>query len=128
MVNTMELLNQMEIGDSKLYSSNLFSGEYNQSLYIKKAANNKGELPKYYINICFNKNGNVVRQGYLYFYLDSKARISEFIGISVSPEYRNLNIGSLLIAVWIDLCLNNGYDFLVYIHTAPINSRSLYCT
>ena len=37
---------------------------------------------------------------------------SYFIGLSVGEEYRNLNIGSLLISSWIDLCLNNNYNFL----------------
>ena len=46
------------------------------------------------------------------FYLDKENKTSEFIGIGVAPEYRDLNIGSFLIASWIDLCLNNGYDFL----------------
>ena len=48
----------------------------------------------------------------MYFYLDYENKTSDFIGIKVHEQYRNLNISSLLISIWIDLCLNNGIDFL----------------
>lgn len=108
----MGLLERLDVGDSRLYSSNHFSGDYNQELHIKKAISNDNENSKYYINVYSHINGEVVRQGYIYFYLDKENKTSEFIGIGVAPEYRDLNIGSFLIASWIDLCLNNGYDFL----------------
>ena len=108
----MGLLERLEVGDSILYSNNHFSGDYNQELHIKKALNNDEEHSKYYINVYSKINGEVVRQGYIYFYLDHESKVSEFIGINVNPEYRDLNIGSFLIASWIDLCFNNGYDFL----------------
>lgn len=108
----MGLLERLEVGDSRLYSSNHFSGDYNQELHIKKAFNNEDENSKYYINVYSKINGEMVRQGYIYFYLDHESRVSEFIGINVNPEYRDLNIGSFLVASWIDLCFNNGYDFL----------------
>lgn len=108
----MGLLKKIEIGDSVLYSDKYFSGDYNQELFIKRAVSNDNEDNKYYINVYSIINGELVRQGYLYFYLDHETKSSDFIGVNVSEEYRNLNIGSLLISTWIDLCLNNGYDFL----------------
>lgn len=108
----MGILQRLDIGDSILYSSNYFSGNYNHDLYIKRVISNEGEKPKYYINLFTKINGEWIRQGYLYFYLDHDYKISEFIGVNVRNEYRNLNIGSFLIASWIDLCLNEGYDFL----------------
>ena len=47
----MGLLERLEVGDSRLYSSNHFSGDYNQELHIKKAFNNEDGNSKYYINV-----------------------------------------------------------------------------
>ena len=69
-------------------------------------------IPKYYLSVYTIINGKTVLQGYLYFYLDIKNKASYFIGVKVEDEFKNLNIGSFLVASWINLCLNNGYDFL----------------
>lgn len=108
----MGKLENLEIGNRELYSDGYFSGNYNQNLYLKRAVDDGSNRPKFYISVFSNINGQLIHQGYLYFYLDYKAKASYFIGIQVEPEYRNLNIGSFLVASWIDLCLNNGYDFL----------------
>lgn len=108
----MGKLENLEPGNRTLYSDGYFSGDYSQELYLKKAVDDGSNRPKFYISIFSKINGNLVQQGYLYFYLDYETKTSNFIGIKVHPEYRNLNIGSFLIASWIDLCLNNGYDFL----------------
>lgn len=111
----MSKLENLEIGNKELYSTGYFSGEYNQDLYLKRAVDDGSNHPKFYIGAFTNINGELVRQGYLYFYLDYEdgIKISTFIGMSVEEQFRNLNIGSFLIASWIDLCLNNGYDFLL---------------
>lgn len=108
----MENLESLKHGDSILYDSNLFSENYNQVLYLKKSATDSSDRSKYYLNIFSNVNGTPIRQGFIYFYLDKEKRTSDFIGLSVNPEYRNLNIGSLLVASWIDMCFNFGYNFL----------------
>lgn len=108
----MGIIENLEIGNKILYSTGYFSGDYNQELYLKRTVDDGSNRPKFYISVVSNINGNLVQQGYLYFYLDFEAKASYFIGVKVAPEFRNLNIGSLLVASWIDLCLNNGYDFL----------------
>lgn len=108
----MGKLESLEIGNRTLYSTDYFSGNYNQELYLKRSVDDGSNKPKFYISAFTNINGKLKEQGYLYFYLDYETKKSYFIGLSVSNEYRNLNIASLLISNWIDLCLNNGYDFL----------------
>lgn len=108
----MILLENLEVGNRILYSDGYFSGDYNQQLYLKRAAVDSSDKPRFYIRVYTNKKGELVQQGYLYFYLNYKDKTSDFIGVYVDPKYRNLNIGSFLVASWIDLCLNNGYDFL----------------
>jgi len=108
----MNKLENLETGKQILYSDGYFSSDYNQDLYLRKSANDTSNRPKFYISVISNINGNLVQQGYLYFYLDYEKKASYFIGMKVKEEFRNLNIGSFLIASWIDLCLNNGYDFL----------------
>lgn len=106
------MLNNLDVNDKILYGKGFFSGDYNQELYIKRSIDDGINNEKYYISAYSNINGELVQQGYLYFYLDKKNGISDFIGVGVDPKYRNLNIASFLVASWIDLCLNNGYDFL----------------
>lgn len=108
----MRYLEKLEPGKRTLYSESYFSGEYSHEIYLKKAIDDASNKPKFYISIFSNINGTPTLQGYLYFYLDYETMTSSFIGINVLPEYRNLNIASLLISCWIDLCINNGYDFL----------------
>ena len=108
----MSKLDELELGDLTFYRDGFYSGEYNQSLHLKKAKGEDIELPKIFLGIYSNINGRLERQGYVYFYLDKKAKKAYFIGMKVENEYRNLNIGSLLIASWIDLCMNNGYETL----------------
>lgn len=105
-------LENINNGEKQLYSTGYFSGNYSQDLYLKKSVDDGSNKPKYYISAYSNINGMLLQQGYLYFYLDYDKKTSSFIGLKVEDEYRNLNIGSFLVACWIDLCLNNGYNFL----------------
>lgn len=108
----MRKIDDLEIGNRLLYSAGYFSGNYNQDLYLKRSNDDGSNRPKYFLSAFTNINGELRQQGYLYFYLDPDTKLSSFIGINVTEQYRNLNIGSFLVASWIDLCLNNGYDFL----------------
>lgn len=108
----MDKIENLDEGTRYFYSDNYFSGEYNQELYLKKAVDDGSQRPKFYISVHSTINGTLKQQGYIYFYLDYIKKTSNFIGIKVYPEFRNLNIGSFLVASWIDLCLNNGYNFL----------------
>ena len=108
-MNTFETLTP---GKRYLYSTNYYSGNYNHIIYVKKAIDDGSNKPKFYISIFTNINGIERQIGYLYFYVDYKLKTCNFIGLKVEPKYRGLNIGSFLVATWIDLCLNNGYNFL----------------
>lgn len=108
----MGVIENLEAGERKLYSTGYFSGDYNQDLYLKKTAKDASNKEKFYINVFSKIDEKLVDQGYLYFYLNFTEKTSQFIGIKVKEQFRNLNIGSFLVASWIDLCFNNGYDFL----------------
>lgn len=108
----MGKIENLEIGNRLLYSEGYFSGNYNQNLYIKRSSDDGSNRPKYFLSAFTTIDGELRQQGYLYFYLDHDTKSSFFIGIKVEEEYRNLNIGSFLVASWINLCLNNGYEFL----------------
>lgn len=108
----MKYFESLETGVKKIYSTEYFSGDYNHKIYLMKANDDGSHKPKFYLRATSNINGVDVIQGYLYFYLDFEYKTSDFIGIKVHEEFRNLNISSLLVSLWIDLCLNNGIDFL----------------
>ena len=106
----MEALKNLSDGEKTLYQSGFYSGDYSEDLYFKKSIDDGSHKPKFYISVYTRINNELRQQGYLYFYLDYETKQSNFIGIKVEPKYRNLNIASFLIATWIDLCLNNGYN------------------
>ncbi len=95
-----------------IYSTDYFSESYNHILYLKRALDDGSHKPKFYLSAASLINGEIIQQGHIYFYLDFDKKTSSFIGVKVLEEYRNMNIATLLIATWIDLCFNNGYDFL----------------
>ncbi len=108
----MNSFKSMNNGEKILYSKDYFSENYNHNVYLLKANDDGSNKPKFYLRATTIINGVEVIQGYLYFYIDLETKTSSFIGIKVLEDYRDLNIGSLLISMWIDLCLNNGIDFL----------------
>ncbi len=106
----MSKLNELEIQKNILYKTGFFSGDYSQDLYLKKA--NIKEENRVYLSAFGVVNGELERQGYLYFTVDFEKKVSQFIGVFVDEKYRNLHIASFLVASWIDLCWNQGLDFL----------------
>lgn len=108
----MSILENMNPKDQIIYDDRAFSGDFDQTLYLKKATGNANQDPMFYIRAFTQINGEPTQQGYIYFHLNSENKSSNFIGVKVEEEFRNLNIASFLVASWIDLCLNNGYDFL----------------
>ena len=94
----------------KLYKTNYFSNKYNHQIYFKYT-NDAGQ-DKIYISICTTIRNKEILQGYIYANVVKLSKTSEFIGMKVDYHFRNQNIGSLLISLWIDFCYNNGYDFL----------------
>lgn len=108
----MTKIENLEEGKRVLYSEGYFSKDYNQDLYLKKTIKDFSKKERYYLTVFSNINGKLKDQGFIYFYLNHSDKTSHFIGVSVREEFRNLNIASFLVASWIDLCLNNGYNFL----------------
>lgn len=95
-----------------LYRDNFEYKGCNQSLYFQKTLFKANEKIQYFIKSFISDNGTFVCQGYIYFYLNFESKTSDFIGVYVKDEYRNSGLASLLVASWIDFCLNNGFDFL----------------
>lgn len=108
----MKYFERLDNGIKNIYSQDYFSGDYNHEIYLMKANDDGSHRHKYYLRAVTNINGVEIIQGYLYFYIDYDTKTSEFIGIKVHEKFRDLNISSLLVSLWIDLCLNNGIDFL----------------
>ena len=102
----------LEINKKYLINNSFFCGDYNQELYLKKSIDDGSHKPKFYITIYAKISNQSIMQGYLYFYLDYYTKTSSFIGLKVLSEYRNANMGSFLIASYINLCMNNGYEIL----------------
>ena len=108
----MSILENMNPKDQIVYDDRAISGNYDQTLFLKRAMGNPNEDPIFYIRAYGKTKDELVHQGYIYFHLNPKTKSSSFVGVKVEEEFRNLNIASFLVASWIDLCFNNGYDFL----------------
>lgn len=81
------------------------------TLHKSKQLNTKSDY--YYLDLYYEKNTlEVVRQGYIYFYVDFDTKESRFVGIYINQEFRNSGLASLLISSWIQICLNNNIDVL----------------
>ena len=105
-------LDKLKEDKNIVYSTDYQSGNSRHVLYLKKALDDGSGLPKFYINALTMIKGKLVRQGFIYFYVDTVKRTSHFIGLGIEDEFRNLNIGNLLVAMWINFCFDNGLDFL----------------
>lgn len=83
-----------------------------QRICLEKSRFTQCDTDQYFIKILqTTPNGNYLCQGYIYFYLDFLMRSSDFIGMYIKPDARNLGLAQLLISYWIGICLDNGiYD------------------
>lgn len=108
----MTFLANIPFDRNVLYRDNFEYKGCNQSLYFQKTLFKANEKIQYFIKSFISDNGTFVCQGYIYFYLNFESKTSDFIGVYVKDEYRNSGLASLLVASWIDFCLNNGFDFL----------------
>ncbi len=107
-----ELITNLNFGEKKIYSLDYFSGDYNHTLYLMKSNDDGSGRDKYYLQLYTIINGVPTLQGFIYFYLNEQYNSSHFIGMRVPEEFRNLNIGSLLMSLWIDFCLNYDYNYI----------------
>lgn len=95
-----------------LYDDSFFYQGTRQSIYFQKTMPSFTSKDHFFLKSFIRLGTGVICQGYIYFYLNEAKRSSDFIGVFVKPEYRNKRIASLLVANWIDFCINNGYNFL----------------
>lgn len=78
-----------------------------QRLYISKSLYKNINCDQYFIKAYYIENGNLICQGYIYFYIDSNTKTSSYIGTYIKPEFRNSGLASLLTSSWIMFCLDN---------------------
>ncbi len=105
----MSLIETLPYKKNILLSSDIGTQEYNQQITLAKSICNSDLNDRYYIRLNIIKNGQIINQGYIYFYLNSNLNESKFIGIGVKEEFRNNGIASLLISSWIKFCLDEGF-------------------
>ena len=86
-------------------------------LALEKSYFPSNQRDQFFIKAYTLKNGCLICQGYIYFYIDFDTLTSEYIGSKVKEEYRQNGLASLLHASWIDLCLQYGLEHLQTIKT-----------
>jgi GNAT superfamily N-acetyltransferase len=81
-----------------------------QQVFIEKTFFEQLGVDQYFIKMFIKSNrGNLINLGYLYFCLDFEENISYFIGMYIQPKFRNNGLSTLLISIWLQLCLENGF-------------------
>lgn len=108
----MKVIDKIPYHKDILYDDSFQYNEFNQRICISKSFMKGNNKEQYFLKLFLVKGSNLICQGYIYFYLNQEIKSSDFIGLYVKPEYRNSGFASLLVASWIQFCLNNGYDFL----------------
>lgn len=108
----MNLIEKLPFNKEILYEDNYQYQDWRQKLYFQKSILKGNQKTQYFLKSYIIHNGILVCQGYIYFYLDSALKTSDFIGLYIKPEYRNSGLSSFLVSSWIQFCLNNHYEFL----------------
>ncbi len=108
----MEFLDKTPYNQNILYKDDYKHNNLPQRIYFQKSILTNNNRTQYFFKTYILYQNNLICQGYIYFYLNEKLKSSDFIGLYVKPEYRNLGIASLLVANWIEFCLDNNYIFL----------------
>lgn len=108
----MDIIDNMPYDKNILYDDSYEYNELRQRIYMQKAYMSVKKRNQYFFKSYVLDGNELICQGYIYFYLNNENRSSDFIGAYIKPEYRNGGIASLLVSIWIQFCLNNGYNFL----------------
>ncbi len=109
--NFMKLIDSISYGKEYLYE-NFHTNSAKLRMYFQKTYCKANHTNQYFLKLYLLAETKQICQGYIYFYLNDNLKTSDFIGIYIKPEYRNLGLSSLLISSWIQFCLNNEYNFL----------------
>lgn len=108
----MSIIEGMPYDKNILYNDSFQYNELKQRIYFQKAYMSAIKRNQYFFKSFVLDGSKLICQGYIYFYLDKESKSSDFIGVYIRPEYRNCGLASLLVSIWIQFCLNNGYNFL----------------
>lgn len=87
-----------------------FDSNQVRKIYLSKSYFSSLNQDQYFIkSFLLTPQGKLICQGYIYFYLDSEKKESQFIGAYVKEEYRQMGLASLLFSLWIKFCLEEGF-------------------
>lgn len=95
-----------------IFKDNLEFQNCPQHITLSKYICNADINDRYYLRANVVKENQLISLGYLYFYIQPALSQSEFIGVGINEAYRNYGIASLLIASWINLCLDEDINHL----------------
>lgn len=100
----------LDLKQLKYNKRSLLYENFSQQVFIEKSFFEQLGVDQYFIKL-FTKNnrGDFINLGYLYFGLDFEENTSYFIGMYVKPEFRSNGLSTLLISIWIQVCLENGF-------------------
>lgn len=95
----------------KLLTQDLNFANFEQRIYFMQTYMPSNGQKQNFFHAYFLDNGQLIHQGYIYFYLDEEKRKSRFIGAYVDPKYRGNGLCSLLISCWLKTLLEANYTF-----------------
>lgn len=107
----MEVLKNISDREDILVADRFLYQGYRQSIFLYKAPS-VSNLDYYYLRLKLFKDREVIKQGYLYFYLNFEEKASQFIGLAIAEEYRNTHLSTLLLSSWIEFCFSQGFENL----------------
>ena len=97
--------------ENLLRKDNLIFEKQEQKIYFSTSKVKEKEQHFLRVGI-LQENGQFLQQGYIYFYLNRELKMSKFIGLYIKPEFRGKGLASLLLASWIQFCLNYNFEIL----------------
>lgn len=109
----MKILENLSYKASVVIKDDLVYQKFKQKITLSRHFCPTDTNDRYYLKLNTITDDKIINQGYLYFYLHPETLSSEFIGVAVNPEYRDLGVASILISSWIQFCLDQEYENLM---------------